>query len=192
MSASRFAAAVVTVGLAVAVLTAPSGAASKTVRNGLIAYTVGNGDEEPFVIKTIRPNGTQNRTLLRPDRKFPGGPAAPRWSRDGKKLLFARYPDDSFGDQRVRSLWYSTPAGKQIRRIPLGPRRVLLGGYDWAPGRSPHRLRGHTPVFADGHNDLHDLDRRDAPQGPASRVRSIVVQRRQVHPLHSQSPPRGK
>jgi Tol biopolymer transport system component len=117
----------------VAVLTAPSGAASKTVRNGLIAYTVGNGDEDPYVVRTVKPNGTQNRTLLRPDRKFPGGPAGPRWSRDGKKLLFAQYPYSSDGDTRVRSLWYSTPAGKQIRRIPLGPRRVLLGGYDWAP-----------------------------------------------------------
>jgi|tagenome__1003787_1003787.scaffolds.fasta_scaffold19786494_2 hypothetical protein len=53
-----------------------SGSATKTshnqIRNGVIAYTVGNGEEHRFVVMTIRPDGTHNRTLLRPNRRSEG------------------------------------------------------------------------------------------------------------------------
>ena len=67
---------------AVAIVVPPL-ASAKTVRNGLVAYTTGNGEENPSAIWTIRPDGTGNRRLLNADSRFPAGPSGPRWSRDG-------------------------------------------------------------------------------------------------------------
>jgi Tol biopolymer transport system component len=108
----------------------PSLATANTVRNGLIAYTSGNGEEEPYGIWTIKPDATGNRQLLRAHSRFSGGPCCPRWSRDGKKLLFTRsLTRECCFDQS--SLWYSTASGKTVRRIRLPASGVA--GYDWAP-----------------------------------------------------------
>lgn len=110
----------------------PDAAVSK-MRDGLIAYTTGNGEEEPYAIWTIHPDGTGNHRLLGADRRFQGGPSAPRWSRDGRWLLFRRM----FSRAGVgSSLWYMTAGGHHLRSIPL-PSFGALEGYDWAPnGRS--------------------------------------------------------
>ena len=108
----------------------PSVVDAAKVRNGLIAYTTGNGDYYPFTIWTIRPDGTASRRLLGADDRYQAGPSGPRWSRDGKWLLFRRTlsrGDSSGGD----SLWYMTATGRHLRRIPLPTGG--LQGYDWAP-----------------------------------------------------------
>jgi hypothetical protein len=50
--------------------------AAGPARDGVIAYAVGNGEEEPYSIMTIRPDGTGNRRLLGPTRQF-AGPCVP-------------------------------------------------------------------------------------------------------------------
>jgi hypothetical protein len=116
-------------------------------RHGLIAYSIGGG-EEPNVIRTIRPDGTKDRRLIGPWRRhFFRGPSGPQWSPDGKKLLFGGH---LHLDTPAQSLWYSTASGRQINRIPLGLGEggpeggfegVTLVGWDWAPG-------GRRVVFA--------------------------------------------
>jgi Tol biopolymer transport system component len=123
---------------AVAGLVLPSVATAK-LRNGLIAYTSGNGDkQDPYAIWTIRPDGTGNTPILGPRRRYDDlGPAGPRWSRDGRKLLFARWYQRGGRAGFAPTLWYSTASGKHIRRIPLGPGVLGPRGYGWAPdGRS--------------------------------------------------------
>jgi Tol biopolymer transport system component len=109
----------------------PPRASAKKVRNGLIAYTTGNGEEEPFAIWTIKPGGTANRRLLHADRHFQSGPSDPRWSRDGTRLLFFRGVNRDVPDRG--SLWYLTLATKRLRRVPLPTGRGVISGYDWAP-----------------------------------------------------------
>src|SRR5689334_19604596 len=58
------------------------------VRNGLIAYSIGGGEGSQSEVWTIRPDGTGARRLLHATSRFPHGPWNPRWSPDGKKLLF--------------------------------------------------------------------------------------------------------
>jgi hypothetical protein len=123
---------------AVAGIVVPSVATAK-VRNGLIAYTTGNGDKkDPYAIWTIKSDGTGNTPILGPrPRSDDLGPTGPTWSRDGRKLLFARWYQRGGLADFAPTLWYSTASGKHIRRIPLGPGLVGLSGYDWAPdGRS--------------------------------------------------------
>ena len=115
------------------VVVAPPLASAKIVRNGLIAYATGNGEENPSAIWTIRPDGTGNRRLLKADTRFPAGPTGPRWSRDGTKLLFFRRVNRDDGPE-VGSLWYLTLATGQMTRIPLPTGRGAIEGYDWAPG----------------------------------------------------------
>ena len=110
--------------------------------NGMIAYSLGNADETPSVIYTMKPDGTAHRRLLGPRGPFNGGAANPQWSRDGRMLLFARYRQSRFGF--ANELWYSTPSGRRISRIPLGLGHVLLDGYAWAPD-------GNRIVFAATH-----------------------------------------
>lgn len=116
--------------LAVAVVV-PTLASAKRVHNGLIAYSTGNGEEEPFAIWTINPDGTGNRRLLHADSHFQSGPSGPRWSRDGTRLLFFRAVSRDVPD--LGSLWYLTLATKQLRRVPLPAGRGEISGYDWAP-----------------------------------------------------------
>ena len=135
------AAASVAVALTVAVHVDRSGAASKTARNGLIAYTYVTypfeSDQGVAVVMAVNPDGSRSRVLLPPDQNFVGGASTPRWSRDGKRLLFARFPKPgryTTPDGRfLRALWLWTASGTQLRRIPLGLGRVALRGYDWAP-----------------------------------------------------------
>jgi Tol biopolymer transport system component len=109
----------------------PPLASAKKVRNGLIAYTTGNGEEEPFAIWTIKRDGTASRRLLHADNHFQSGPSGPRWSRDGSRLLFFRGVNRDVPDRG--SLWYLTLATKQVRRVPLPTSRGVISGYDWAP-----------------------------------------------------------
>jgi Tol biopolymer transport system component len=122
--------------LILGVFLAPCLATAKAL-DELIAYPTGGG-EEPYVIRTVKPDGTDNRRLIGPrDGLFRLGPSSPEWSPDGKKLLFGghfRY------DSAAQSLWYSTASGKRIRRIHLGlrgprtgPGAITLHGWDWAP-----------------------------------------------------------
>jgi Tol biopolymer transport system component len=106
----------------------PASAGAK-VHNGLIAYTIGNGEEVPFAIWTIKSDGTDNRRLLHADSRYEAGASAPRWSPDGKALLFLRTLSRDIGGS---SLWYATATGKRMRRIPL-PGGVAAGAYDWSP-----------------------------------------------------------
>jgi Tol biopolymer transport system component len=110
---------------------APSLASATKLRNGLVAYTTGNGEEEPFAIWTIKPDGTGNRRLLHADSHFQSGPSNPRWSRDGTRLLFFRGLNRDVPD--LGSLWYLTLATKKSRRVPLPTGRGVISGYDWAP-----------------------------------------------------------
>jgi Tol biopolymer transport system component len=111
------------------------------VGNGLIAYTnvtyPWESDEGLPVVMALNPDGTGNRVLLPPDRTYDGGTSTPRWSRDGKRLLFARFPEPGRfatpGGRFLRALWVSTASGTRIRRIRLGLGRVRVHGYDWAP-----------------------------------------------------------
>jgi Tol biopolymer transport system component len=124
---------------AVAGVVVPPVATAKQVRNGLIAYTTGDGvPKDPYAIWTIKPDGTGNSPILGPrPRHDDMGPAGPRWSRDGRKLLFARWYQRGGLADFAPTLWYSTASGKHIKRIPLGPGLGGLSGYDWAPdGRS--------------------------------------------------------
>ena len=116
----------------VVAIVVPPLASAKTVRNGLVAYTTGNGEENPSAIWTVRPDGTGNRRLLHADSRFPAGPSGPRWSRDGSKLLFFRRVNSGDGPE-VGSLWYLTLATRQLTRIPLPTGRGAIRGYDWAP-----------------------------------------------------------
>src|SRR4051812_45627305 len=84
---------VVAIGMSIrlAVITAviallAAAAASGAARNGPIAYTVGNNDEEPFGIRLIRPDGMGARQVLGPTDQFDGA-SGPRWSPDGRRLL---------------------------------------------------------------------------------------------------------
>jgi hypothetical protein len=114
-------------------------AAAQTQRaGGLIAYTMGGG-EDPYLLKTMRPDGTHARTLIRPRRKkFPLGAEFPQWSANGKRILFGGH---HHLDSRAQSLWYANSRGKHVTRIPLaflggtgtGPRALSLFGWDWAP-----------------------------------------------------------
>ena len=63
----------------------PTVANADKVRNGLIAYTTGNGEEERYTIWTIKPDGTANRRLLGADSRFEGGSSGPRWSRGASR-----------------------------------------------------------------------------------------------------------
>jgi Tol biopolymer transport system component len=107
-------------------------ASAKAARSGLIAYTTGNGEEDPFAIWTIKPDGSGNRRILQADSRFPSGPSGPRWSRDGTKLLFFRRLNRDDGPA-VGSLWYLTLATRQLARVPLPTGRGSIAGYDWAP-----------------------------------------------------------
>jgi Tol biopolymer transport system component len=106
-------------------------AAKQPVRNGLIAYTTGNGEEDPWAIWTIKPDGTGGRRLLGPTNQAQSGPAGPRWSRDGRKLLFFRGTNRD--NPSEGSLWYMTVATKRAKRVPLPAGRGSIQGYDWAP-----------------------------------------------------------
>jgi len=135
----------VLVALAGAIFTAHVSVSSATFagRNGLIAYAVGGG-EENWVLRAIRRDGTHDRRLIGPTRYGGGlyrGPSGPRWSSDGKSLLFGAH---SHLDTRAFGLKYATASGKRIKTIPLGVKRpVVLYGWDWAPD-------GHRVVFAAG------------------------------------------
>src|SRR4051794_22405102 len=62
-------------------------------RNGLIAYAVGGGEDNWFM-RAIRRDGTHDRRLIGPTRYRGGmyrGPSGPRWSSDGKSLLFGAH-----------------------------------------------------------------------------------------------------
>jgi Tol biopolymer transport system component len=115
----------------------PSPAALQKRNNGLIAYSIGGG-EAPNIIRTVKPDGTDDRRLIGPRRKlFRRGPSGPQWSPDGKKLLFGGH---HHYDRSAQSLWYSAASGKRLRRIPLGlgsvdrsPRAIYLYGWGWAP-----------------------------------------------------------
>lgn len=118
----------------------PSTAAVEKLR-GAIAYPIGGG-EEPYVIRTVRADGTRNRRVIGPTPGlFRLGASSPEWSPDGTKLLFGGH---FRFDSAAQSLWYSTASGEQIRRIRLGlhgartgPCAITLQGWDWAPdGRS--------------------------------------------------------
>ena len=128
----RLTAFAVAVAMSVIAVVAPSLASAKSVRNGLVAYTTGNGEENPSAIWTINPDGTGNRRLLNADSRFQAGPSGPRWSRDGTKLLFFRRVNRDDGPE-VGSLWYLTLATRQLTRIPLPTGRGAIRGYDWAP-----------------------------------------------------------
>ena len=107
-------------------------------QRGVIAYAVGNGEEEPYSLMAIGTDGTGNRRLLGPTRRFAGGPSLPVWSKDGERLLFERFPDRDGGPG---SLWTANPAGRDARRIPLHVGRVPLWGFDLVPRRPPDRVR---------------------------------------------------
>ena len=100
--------------------------------NGLIAYTTGNGDETRYRVRTVRPDGTRGRVLLKANARFDGGPAGARWSPDGRKLVFAQYHRSHHAG---KALWYATAAGKRVidpartraRRARPATRRVRLG-----------------------------------------------------------------
>jgi dipeptidyl aminopeptidase/acylaminoacyl peptidase len=146
MRTVRVAAAVaaLTGALALGVSAVPSLAAVEEL-DGLIAYPIGGG-EDPFLVRTVKPDGTHNRRLIGPRHKlFRLGPSSPEWSPDGKKLLFGGH---DHLDTAAQSLWYSTASGKRIRRIRLGfrgartgPGAITLHGWDWAPD-------GRRVVFA--------------------------------------------
>ena len=73
--------------LVLGVVVAPSVATVEEL-DGLIAYPIGGG-EDPYVIRTVKPDGTHNRRLIGPRRGlFRLGPSSPEWSADGRKLLF--------------------------------------------------------------------------------------------------------
>src|SRR3954452_24983581 len=126
-----FAAAAVAAVVAVPVVGSPIASATGA-RNGLIAYSTGNGEEVPHSIWMIRPDGTGNRRLLHAHRRSPqSGPSRPNWSPDGTKLLFFRGSDRE--NTSAGSLWYLTVATGQLRRIPLAAGRRSIAGFDWAP-----------------------------------------------------------
>lgn len=156
--------------LALGAFATPSIAAVENL-DGLIAYPIGGG-EDPYVIRTIKPDGTDNRRVLGPRKgRFRLGPSSPEWSPDGKKLLFGGH----FRlDSAAQSLWYSTASGKRIRRIRLGlhgprtgPDAITLHGWDWAPD-------GRHVVFAAQRGlaparlytiSIHGRHRRALPRG---------------------------
>ena len=115
--------------LLIALAAAFPAVAQAKITNGLIAYTTGNGEEEPSAIWTMRPDGTGARLLLGANSIYQAGASGPRWSRDGRWILFRRTLSRDFGGD---SLWYMTATGQHRRRIPL-PRFGALQGYDWAP-----------------------------------------------------------
>ena len=129
----------VAVAAAASALAAFTGAATAGPRNGTIAYEHGLGGDFSTAIYGIEPDGSGQRRLVGPEGRFAGGAAGPKWSPDGSKLLFARYLLP--GEEVTTDLWYSTPSGRQITRIPLGLGRVGIHGYGWAPD-------GNRIVFA--------------------------------------------
>src|SRR4051794_208172 len=95
-------------------LAAPASIAAAAVRNGLIAYTVGGGEED-YVMRAIRPDGMHDRRLIAPTPYGGGiyrGPSGPQWSSDGKRLLFGAH---SHLDDPAFGLKYATASGKRIR-----------------------------------------------------------------------------
>lgn len=108
--------------------------------SGVIAYTHGDGEEPPYSVRLIRPDGTHDVRLLHARRRWQGGSAFGTWSKDGQRLLFARLHE---GGQAASALWTTGRRGQHFHRIPLHLGTVALFGFDWSPS-------GRRIVFAAG------------------------------------------
>jgi Tol biopolymer transport system component len=105
----------------------PSGGA---VTAGRIAY-VQQKSEGIYALRTIRPDGTGVRDVVRPRPGY-RRPTLPRFSPDGSLLAFA----NRGGRTRPGPLWLATPAGKRVREVPLDLKidSPFPAALSWAPG----------------------------------------------------------
>lgn len=149
MRVNRYPTVFVAAAAAATALVAFPAVAGARPHNGTIAYGApvpcqGDSCGYSSAIYGIEPDGTGLRRLVSPTPRFDGGATGPEWSVNGEKLLFARYRGTGAPPDVTRDLWFSTPSGGRITRVPLGLGLIGFHGYAWAPD-------GNRIVFAARH-----------------------------------------
>jgi Tol biopolymer transport system component len=119
--------------------TVPATAAQDGPTLSMVAFDLGGGETDYEVALRSLDGGTYGKSFGPAKGKYLRGPSGPKFSTDGKRLLFGGHHKL---DRDAQSLWVRTVNGKRTTEIPLElGKHGILRGWDWAPS-------GKRVVFA--------------------------------------------
>lgn len=124
------------------------GATPAIASSPFVAYDLGGGETDFEVAVRSLDGSASGKSFGPAEGKYSRGPSSPRFSPDGRRLLFGGH---HHLDRDAQSLWVRTVDGKRTTEVPLElSKHGILRGWDWSPN-------GKRVVFSATRNGVSEV-----------------------------------